>query len=372
MELRTSVVDRILEALAPSLAAEIERIVAETRQNLEADFQKRLQDAIREAEQAVRKVAELEMDRALADTRNAVRQQVTAELQARFKSELEEATSQIKSTLEDEFNQASSDWASERKQLQEQLREWQTFSNAQLQLNEANSQPEILARFLRLSEPFATAVAVYIAKPDGLALWKCRGQGPFPETISQQIADSEFFFRPVVVRGKTVAAVCAAQPYRAEALGFLTGSMERAIEMFGLKLRAPVQAKTSPETVRPRTASAPVSQMEPAGQSSQAVVAAQAGPLGDEERLHADARKIARLLVSEIKLYHEQEVKEGRMHSDLYQRLRREIEHGRDSYNQRVPRTLTATRDYFHEELVRILTDNDPSCLGDAYPGPAK
>jgi len=50
MELKTHELERVLEALSPTLAAELDRIVTETRQALEQDFQKRLQAAVREAE----------------------------------------------------------------------------------------------------------------------------------------------------------------------------------------------------------------------------------------------------------------------------------------------------------------------------------
>src|SRR5206468_11619925 len=50
---------------------------------------------------------------------------------------------------------------------------------------------------------------VYVIKADGLALWKSRGDGAFPEIISQQTTDPESYFRAITVRGKTVAAVSA-------------------------------------------------------------------------------------------------------------------------------------------------------------------
>jgi hypothetical protein len=111
------------------------------------------------------------------------------------------------------------------------------FAEIQRQLAEASSQPEILARFLRLAEPFAEGLAVYIAKADGLALWKGRGKA-FPEIISKETTDPDSFFKTITVRGKTVAAVYAAPRFNAETLDFLGSAMERAIEVFGLKLRA--------------------------------------------------------------------------------------------------------------------------------------
>ena len=105
-----------------------------------------------------------------------------------------------------------------------------------------------------------------------------------------------------------------------------------------------------------------------AATSEPAPPAAAAQP--DDQKAHAEARRIARLLVSEIKLYHEQELKEGRQHSDIYERLQKEIDVGRETYTQRVAASVIAVHDYFHEELVRILGENDPSRLGKTYPGP--
>ena len=49
MELRTQAVDRLLEAVAPSLAAELDRVLLEARQQLESEFQSKLQSALRDA-----------------------------------------------------------------------------------------------------------------------------------------------------------------------------------------------------------------------------------------------------------------------------------------------------------------------------------
>jgi GAF domain len=94
--------------------------------------------------------------------------------------------------------------------------------------------------------------------------------------------------------------------------------------------------------------------------------------IGEEERrLHNDARRFARLLVSEIKLYNEPKVKEGRSHGDLYDRLREDIDRSRQMYNKRVAPPVAARHDYFHQELVNTLAEGDPAKLGDGYPGAA-
>ncbi|MCV4600919.1 hypothetical protein OFC63_33355, partial [Escherichia coli] len=55
-----------------------------------------------------------------------------------------------------------------------------------------------------------------------------------------------------------------------------------------------------------------------------------------ERRFHNDARRFARLLVSEIKYYNDQNVIAGRQNCDLYDRLRAAIDRSREMYNQRV------------------------------------
>ena len=91
---------------------------------------------------------------------------------------------------------------------------------------------------------------------------------------------------------------------------------------------------------------------------------------GDEERrLHNDARRFARLLISEIKLYNEQKVAEGRSEHDLYDRLREYIDRSREMYDKRVKAEVAARYDYFHGELVNTLAEGDESKLGSNYPG---
>jgi hypothetical protein len=89
----------------------------------------------------------------------------------------------------------------------------------------------------------------------------------------------------------------------------------------------------------------------------------------EERRLHNDARRFARLLISEIKLYNEQKVAEGRSEHDLYDRLREYIDRSREMYDKRVKAEVAARYDYFHGELVNTLAEGDASKLGSNYPG---
>ena len=89
----------------------------------------------------------------------------------------------------------------------------------------------------------------------------------------------------------------------------------------------------------------------------------------EERRFHNDARRFARLLVSEIKLYNEQKVNDGRDQSDLYDRLREAIDRSREMYEKRVQPQVAAKFDYFHYELVTNLAEGNDAKLGASYPG---
>jgi hypothetical protein len=82
--------------------------------------------------------------------------------------------------------------------------------------------------------------------------------------------------------------------------------------------------------------------------------------LNDE---HASARRYARILVSEIKLYHEADVAAGQRERDLTTRLGGEIARARALYEQRVPSEVRDGTDYVHEELIRTLADGDATLL---------
>jgi len=71
--------------------------------------------------------------------------------------------------------------------------------------------------------------------------------------------------------------------------------------------------------------------------------------------------------VEEIKLYNQNKVAEGRARRDLYSRLRDDIEKSRAAYDKRYGESVKDV-DYFTQELVRILADNDRAAMGAGFP----
>ena len=135
---------------------------------------------------------------------------------------------------------------------------------------------------------------------------------------------------------------------------------------------APKHVAPEPEPVPPPPAvveqPVAVAQAEPVV----AAAAAAAAPATDafanlspeDADVHRKAHRFARLLVDEIKLYNQVKVSEGRKNHDLYDRLKEDIEKSRITYQKRYGNTAAGGADYFSQELVRSLAEDDTSIMG--------
>lgn len=88
---------------------------------------------------------------------------------------------------------------------------------------------------------------------------------------------------------------------------------------------------------------------------------------GEDAEVHRKAQRFARLLMDEIKLYNQAKVAEGRKQKDLYNRLKEDIEKSRVTYLKRYGNTAAASADYFNQELIRSLAEDDVSLLGSNF-----
>jgi hypothetical protein len=90
----------------------------------------------------------------------------------------------------------------------------------------------------------------------------------------------------------------------------------------------------------------------------------------ERARMHAGrqdeaaAERCARLLVAEIKLYHERALDDARREHAILRKLRPQIERAERLYAERVPDTVRARTSFFEQELVRTLAGGDASLLG--------
>jgi hypothetical protein len=163
---------------------------------------------------------------------------------------------------------------------------------------------------------------------------------------------------PVTMNGDVIAVLYADQGTGAEAEQRpSTLTWPDAIEILARHAARCLEAATAITAIRVLTERPATAARAASPDTAGAAPASQNDP--DET-----ARRYARLLVSEIKLYHEADVVAGRRERDLGTRLGVEIARARVLYDQRVPASLREHGDYFHDELVRTLASGDASLLG--------
>jgi hypothetical protein len=92
-----------------------------------------------------------------------------------------------------------------------------------------------------------------------------------------------------------------------------------------------------------------------------------AGLSAEDADVHRKAQRFARLLVDEIKLYNQAKVAEGRRKKDLYDRLKEDIDKSRGTFQKRYGTTAAASADYFNQELLRSLAEDDISIMGSNF-----
>jgi hypothetical protein len=126
----------------------------------------------------------------------------------------------------------------------------------------------------------------------------------------------------------------------------------------------PVAAAAEAEAPAP-SEPAPPPEAHPMAEPAPVVPAA---PAAEEDEVHRKARRFAKLLVEEIKLYNQAKVAQGRTQKKVYFLLRDDIEKSRSSYNARYGQTSAAAGDYFTEQVVKVLCDGDASLLGEPIP----
>jgi hypothetical protein len=148
---------------------------------------------------------------------------------------------------------------------------------------------------------------------------------------------------PIMIGGRAVAVLYADGPNDAVSGAFAT------LEVLARHASAVVALRTAMRTLDVLRG---VSPDAPGGSDA----------LGDDQ----GARRFAKLLISEIKLYNEAAVRAGRQEKDLLRRLRVEIDRAQRLYEERVPAAIGARHAVFQQELVQTLADGDPALLGSA------
>jgi hypothetical protein len=161
---------------------------------------------------------------------------------------------------------------------------------------------------------------------------------------------------PFVLDGAPVAVLYADEGSDGQPLA----SWLETVQILGRHAASVVASLTAVRTARAMGFIARASAAgEPAG-TTPAISPGDEHSPGNEDEAQA-ARRYAKLLVSEIKLYNEGAVRVGQERRDLRTRLREEIDRARRLYEQRISTSLPGRETYFQQELVQTLADGDRS-----------
>lgn len=277
------------------------------------------------------------------------------------------------------------------------------LNSASASIHESVTQAEILRHLLEGEARFAGRVALFVVKGANVNGWQGIGfddneaiktlslstgaglvgkaiQSRSPAGGSTQEFDSSFassmkspaddqcLVLPLVVKDK-VAAVVYADCGTAKG-GTLDASGLQALTRFAavwLELAAIRKAGGAAVDDAPAPQPAATSAAASATTSAAPAAAAASAPVSEEDELQKKARRFAKLLVEEIKLYNQPKVDQGRQNKDLYDRLKEDIEKSRAMYDKRYAESAVASADYFTQELIRILADNDAVLMGASF-----
>jgi hypothetical protein len=159
-------------------------------------------------------------------------------------------------------------------------------------------------------------------------------------------ADGKAYLFPVVARQSVVAMLVASE------VGS-SAPIELRCEATGMRFETGA-AGAAPENSAPESSA-------PRGWEDLSV---------EERKLHLQAQRTARVRVAEMRLYHENELRQGTAVSDIYSALKKEIDAARDQFLQTYLAKSATMVDYLHLEILRSLADDDDRLLGHNYPGP--
>ena len=355
--------------------ADLQTAIAETHQRAAVE----LQAAVTEAQ----RLAEAELRAAVSDAESRARELAEAqasEAQARSRVELEQRTQQM-------IDAAVAS-------MREQMRASEVFSSDRLvdafrAIDRGRSLGEILDalvtcagreagraglllargdlrgwRFTGFDPPFEASTIVLSPENSGIIGEAARTRatvsadangGPSAPAFAALQNGRQSLAVPVMMSGEVVAVLYADQGVsdRDEPRSLTWAD---TLELMARHAARCLESVTALKTVRVLTERPEISRAASPAPTDRPALTAH-----DEDDA---ARRYAKLLVSEIKLYHEAAVTAGRQERDLATRLAVEIERARVLYEQRIPSELRTHRDHFHDELVRTLAAGDASLLG--------
>jgi hypothetical protein len=90
----------------------------------------------------------------------------------------------------------------------------------------------------------------------------------------------------------------------------------------------------------------------------------------EDQRIHLQAQRVARVKVAEMRLYHAEALRRGVFDGNIYAALKAEIDSAREEFLKSFLAKSPTMVDYLHLEILRSLAHEDDRLLGHEYPGP--
>lgn len=136
---------------------------------------------------------------------------------------------------------------------------------------------------------------------------------------------------------------------------------------------SPVMEEAAP-VEEPPAAEEPVAASPPVEAAPAAPAVVEVESLPEElKELHKKAKRFAKVTVQDLAMYKKNEIAKGLENRDLYKRLKDEIDRSKVTYDKRFEKIAEHNIDYLYDEIVRVLTKDDPGALGDyPYPTPGQ
>ncbi|HET6935391.1 MAG TPA: hypothetical protein VFI72_11170 [Candidatus Angelobacter sp.] len=280
------------------------------------------------------------------------------------------------------------------------------FDAAMAAVQQAGSQADILRQLLEGESKFASRVALFVVKGTAANGWQAIGFSdnesiksaalntssglaakamqdlapvsgavgeldPAFATVAQLPRNAACMVLPIVVKDKGAALLYADGGSSGAAMD--TAALSALSRFAAICLELNALRKSGASAVEEAAPTPAVAAAAAFASATPAFASAPAQPApapaaSEESELHKKARRFAKLLVEEIKLYNQPKVAEGRQKRDLYDRLKEDIEKSRASYEKRYGDGPAASAGYFNQELIRILADNDATLMGASFP----
>jgi hypothetical protein len=185
---------------------------------------------------------------------------------------------------------------------------------------------------------------------------------PVLATIFSSPADEKAYLFPISGRLSVVAMLIAPG-------SVVSAPIELLCEAAGMRLENILPAASSETSAMPHAGG--LVQLSPGVPASATSEKRSWDELSSEDqKLHLQAQRTARVRIAEIRLYKEGELRSGVSGADIYGALKSDIDTARNQFLQSFLSKSPTMVDYLHLEILRSLAHDDDQLLGPGYPGP--